>query len=220
MLENFIESSKYSQNLFQTEDEKIVGIEKESLENNVPIITKEVLNFMIFTAKGIKARNILEIGTATGYSGIFLGKIANENGGTFTSIEIDEKRYNKAVENFEKVGILDKNRLILGDALEKIPEIAQIEENSKRETFDFIFIDAAKGQYMKFFEMCYDLLNENGIIFIDNIMFRGLITSEEKDIPKRYKTIVNRLKQFIEKLNYEYDFVLLPFGDGVGLVRK
>ena len=197
MLENFIESSKYSQNLFQTEDEKIVGIEKESLENNVPIITKEVLNFMIFTAKGIKARNILEIGTATGYSGIFLGKIANENGGTFTSIEIDEKRYNKAVENFEKVGILDKNRLILGDALEKIPEIAQIEENSKRETFDFIFIDAAKGQYMKFFEMCYDLLNENGIIFIDNIMFRGLVTSEEKDIPKRYKTIVNRLKQFI-----------------------
>ena len=175
---------------------------------------------MIFTAKGIKARNILEIGTATGYSGIFLGKIANENGGTFTSIEIDEKRYNKAVENFEKVGILDKNRLILGDALEKIPEIAQIEENSKRETFDFIFIDAAKGQYMKFFEMCYDLLNENGIIFIDNIMFRGLVTSEEKDIPKRYKTIVNRLKQFIEKLNYEYDFVLLPFGDGVGLVRK
>ena len=220
MLENFIESSKYSQNLFQTEDEMIVGIEKESLENNVPIITKEVLNFMIFTAKGIKARNILEIGTATGYSGIFLGKIANENGGTFTSIEIDEKRYNKAVENFEKVGILDKNRLILGDALEKIPEIAQIEENSKRETFDFIFIDAAKGQYMKFFEMCYDLLNENGIIFIDNIMFRGLVTSEEKDIPKRYKTIVNRLKQFIEKLNYEYDFVLLPFGDGVGLVRK
>ena len=220
MLENFIESSKYSQNLFQTEDEKIVGIEKESLENNVPIITKEVLNFMIFTAKGIKARNILEIGTATGYSGIFLGKIANENGGTFTSIEIDEKRYNKAVENFEKVGILDKNRLILGDALEKIPEIAQIEENSKRETFDFIFIDAAKGQYMKFFEMCYDLLIENGIIFIDNIMFRGLVTSEEKDIPKRYKTIVNRLKQFIEKLNYEYDFVLLPFGDGVGLVRK
>lgn len=220
MLENFIESSKYSQNLFQTTDEKIVEIEKESLENNVPIITKEVLNFMIFTAEGIKARNILEIGTATGYSGIFLAKIAHENGGTFTSIEIDEKRYNKAVENFEKVGILDKNRLILGDALEKIPEIAQIEENSKRETFDFIFIDAAKGQYMKFFEMCYELLNENGIIFIDNIMFRGFITSEEKDIPKRYKTIVKRLKQFIEKLNSEYDFVLLPFGDGVGLVRK
>ena len=220
MLENFIESSKYSQNLFRTEDEKIIEIEKESLENNVPIITKEVLNFMIFTAKGIKARNILEIGTATGYSGIFLGKIANENGGTFTSIEIDEKRYNKAVENFKKVGIFHKNRLILGDELEKIPEIEKFDENGKRETFDFIFIDAAKGQYMKFFEMCYELLNENGVIFIDNIMFRGLVTSEEKDIPKRYKTIVNRLKQFIEKLNCEYDFVLLPFGDGVGLVRK
>lgn len=220
MIENFNKSSEYSQHLFQIEDEKIIEIEKESLKNKVPIITREVLRFMLFTAQGIKARNILEIGTATGYSGIFLGKLANSNGGFLATIEIDEERYIKAVENFKKTGIFEKNKLILGDALEKIPELDEIIGNNKKNTFDFIFIDASKGQYIKFFEMCYKLLNENGIIFIDNIMFRGLVTEEDKDIPKKYRTIVKRLQQFIEKLNNECNFVLLPFGDGVGLVRK
>ena len=68
--------------------------------------------------------------------------------------------------------------------------------------------------------MSYELLNENGIIFIDNLMFRGLVAVKKEEIPKRYKTIVKRLKEFIEKLNEEYNFVLLPFGDGVGIVKK
>ena len=68
--------------------------------------------------------------------------------------------------------------------------------------------------------MCWNLLNENGIVFIDNIMFRGLVSESETEVPKRYRTIVQRLKEFIQKLNNEFDFVLLPFGDGVGIVRK
>ena len=190
------------------------SMEIESLNDNVPIISREVLNFMIFNAKGIRAKNILEIGTATGYSGLFLAQIANENGGQLTTIEIDEKRHKKAIENFETAGIFEKNHLILGDALEEIPKL------NKDNKFDFIFIDAAKGQYIKFFTMCWNLLNENGIVFIDNIMFRGLVSESETEVPKRYRTIVQRLKEFIQKLNNEFDFVLLPFGDGVGLVRK
>ena len=96
-------------------------------------------------------------------------------------------------------------------------EIPKLDKNNK---FDFIFIDAAKGQYMKFFTMCWQLLNENGIVFIDNIMFRGLVAENKAEAPKRYRTIVERLNKFIQKLNEEFDFVLLPFGDGVGLVRK
>ena len=180
----------------------------------MPIITDEVLNYMIFTAKNMKAGNILEIGTATGYSGLFLAQVANENGGFLTTMEIDEKRYGKAVENFKKLGLFEKNRMILGDALEEIPRL------DKGIKYDFIFIDASKGQYLKFFEMSYELLNENGIIFIDNLMFRGLVAVKKEEIPKRYKTIVKRLKEFIEKLNEEYNFVLLPFGDGVGIVKK
>ena len=214
MIENFIESSKYTQNLFKIKNEIVQEIKKESLEQNVPIITDEVLKYMIFTARNIKARNILEIGTATGYSGLFLAQIANENDGFLTTMEIDEIRYGKAVENFKKLGLFEKNKMIFGDALEEIP---QLDKNMK---YDFIFIDASKGQYLKFFEMSYELLNENGIIFIDNLMFRGLVAADKEEISKRYKTIVKRLKEFIEKLNEEYNFVLLPFGDGVGIVKK
>ena len=214
MIENFIESSKYAQNLFKIRNEIIQDIKNESLDENVPIITDEVLNYMIFTARNIKARNILEIGTATGYSGLFLAQIANENSGFFTTMEIDEIRYGKAVENFKKLGLFEKNKMIFGDALEEIPKL------DKNVKYDFIFIDASKGQYLKFFEMSYELLNENGIIFIDNLMFRGLVATDKEEIPKRYKTIVKRLKEFIEKLNEEYNFVLLPFGDGVGIVKK
>ena len=214
MIENFMESSKYAQNLFKIRNEIIQDIKNESLDENVPIITDEVLNYMIFTARNIKARNILEIGTATGYSGLFLAQIANENSGFLTTMEIDEIRYGKAVENFKKLGLFEKNKMILGDALEEIPKL------NKNMKYDFIFIDASKGQYLKFFEMSYELLNENGIIFIDNLMFRGLVAADKEEIPKRYKTIVKRLKEFIEKLNEEYNFVLLPFGDGVGIVRK
>jgi len=214
MIENFIESSKYTQNLFKIRNEIIQDIKNESLDKNVPIITDEVLNYMIFTARNIKARNILEIGTATGYSGLFLAQIANENSGFLTTMEIDEIRYGKAVENFKKLGLFKKNKMIFGDALEQIPKL------DKNVKYDFIFIDASKGQYLKFFEMSYELLNENGIIFIDNLMFRGLVATDKEEIPKRYKTIVKRLKEFIEKLNEEYNFVLLPFGDGVGIVKK
>ena len=214
MIENFIESSKYAQNLFKIKNEIIQDIKNKSLDENVPIITDEVLNYMIFTARNIKARNILEIGTATGYSGLFLAQLANENSGFLTTMEIDEIRYRKAVENFKKLGLFEKNKMIFGDALEEIPKL------DKNVKYDFIFIDASKGQYLKFFEMSYELLNENGIIFIDNLMFRGLIAADKEEIPKRYKTIVKRLKEFIEKLNEEYNFVLLPFGDGVGIVKK
>ena len=214
MIENFMESSKYAQNLFKIRNEIIQDIKNESLDKNVPIITDEVLNYMIFTARNIKARNILEIGTATGYSGLFLAQLANENSGFLTTMEIDEIRYRKAMENFKKLGLFEKNKMIFGDALEEIPKL------DKNVKYDFIFIDASKGQYLKFFEMSYELLNENGIIFIDNLMFRGLIAADKEEIPKRYKTIVKRLKEFIEKLNEEYNFVLLPFGDGVGIVKK
>lgn len=213
MIENFKNSTLYVQKLVDIKDERIFEIEKESIKNSVPIITREVLDFMLFEAKRIKSKNILEIGTATGFSGIFLAQIANENNGKLTTIEIDEKRYNIAKENFRKMGLEDKNNLIFGDALE---ELDKLDVDTK---YDFIFIDASKGQYKKFFDKSYKLLSDNGTIFIDNIMFRGIV-AEEVEIPKRYRTIVKKLKDFIEELKSKYNFILLPFGDGVGIVRK
>ena len=216
MIENFELATKFAQNLFKIEDERILAIENEAILNKVPIITRDVLKYMLFIARSEKSSNILEIGTATGYSGIFLAQVAAENKGNFTSIEIDENRYSEAVNNFKEMDLLNsKNSLILGDALEEIPKLYDL--NKK---YDFIFMDAAKGQYRNFFKLLFPILSENGIMFIDNLLFRGMVTLENEDIPKRYKTIVTRLKVFIEELNENKNFVLLPFGDGIGIIKN
>lgn len=216
MIENFELATKFAQNLFKIEDERILAIENEAILNKVPIITRDVLKYMLFIARSEKSSNILEIGTATGYSGIFLAQVAAENKGNFTSIEIDENRYSEAVNNFKKMDLLNsKNNLILGDALEEIPKLYDL--NKK---YDLIFMDAAKGQYRNFFKLLFPILSENGIMFIDNLLFRGMVTLESEDIPKRYKTIVTRLKVFIEELNENKNFVLLPFGDGIGIIKN
>ena len=202
MIENFLNSTKFVQDLVKFDDEEILKLEKNSIDENVPIITRDVLKFMIFMASSIKAQNILEIGTAVGYSGIFLAQIAKSNNGKLTTIEIDDDRYEKSRLNFEKFNL---NNYVNSTKL----------EGNK---YDFIFIDASKSKYREFFEYSYKMLNDGGLIFIDNIMFRGYVA--EIEMPKRYKTIINNLKSFIKYLNDNTDFVLLPYGDGVGLVKK
>lgn len=210
MLEELKEANKYIISKIKENDELILEMEKYASEYNVPIVTKEVAEYLKFIVKSNGIKNILEVGTAIGYSGILMAKEIEENGGKLYTIEIDEERYNLAQENFKKSG-LNNIVSIKGDAVEEIKKID--------EKFDFVFIDASKGHYMEFFEDSYKLLNKDGIIFIDNIMFRGYLY---KEYPKRFKTIVRRLNEFIEYL-YSRDggeFVLLPFGDGIGLFRK
>jgi len=209
MLEELKEANEYIAGKIKEKDELILEMEAYAQEYNVPIVTKEVAEYLRFLVSSYKIKNILEIGTAIGYSGILMAKEIKENNGKLYTIEIDEERYNLAQENFKKSG-LSNIISIKGDALEEVKKI--------NDTFDFIFIDASKGHYMEFFEDSYKLLNESGIIFIDNIMFRGYLY---KEYPKRFKTIVKRLDSFIDYLYKRDDrFVLLPFGDGVGLCFK
>lgn len=210
MLEELKDANSYIIGKIEKKDSLILEMEDFAHENNVPIVTKEVAEYLKFIVKTHKVKNILEVGTAIGYSGILMAKeIVGQDGKLYT-IEIDEERYNQAQENIKKSG-LSNIVSIKGDAVE---EIKKIEEN-----FDFVFIDASKGHYMDFFEDSIKLLNKNGIIFIDNIMFRGYLY---KEYPKRFKTIVKRLDSFIDSLynREDGDFVLLPFGDGVGLFYK
>ena len=189
--------------------ELIKEIEKDAEINNVPIISKEIreyLKFIIRTNKNIK--NILEVGTATAYSGIIMLEEIQDRNGTLTTIEIDEDRFKIAQSNFEKSNLKGIEQ-IFGDEIEEIEKL--------HTNYDFIFIDAAKGQYKKFFEDSYKLLNEGGIVFIDNILFRGYLYKES---PKRFKTIVKRLDEFINYLYENFNFILLPISDGVGLVYK
>lgn len=210
MLEELKNANSYIIGKIEEKDSLILEMEDFAHENNVPIVTKEVAEYLKFIVKTHKVKNILEVGTAIGYSGILMAKEIVKQEGKLYTIEIDEERYNQAQENIKKSG-LNNIVSIKGDAVE---EIKKIEEN-----FDFVFIDASKGHYMDFFEDSIKLLNKNGIIFIDNIMFRGYLY---KEYPKRFKTIVKRLDSFIDSLykREEIDFVLLPFGDGVGLAYK
>lgn len=209
MLEELKEANNYIIEKIKDTDWLILEMEEFAKNYNIPIVTKEVREYLKFVIRSGNFKNILEIGTAIGYSGIIMAKEILSNNGKLYTIEIDEERYEIAQKNFQKSG-LPNIISIKGDATIEIKKL--------KEQFDFIFIDASKGQYFKFFEDSYELLNRDGIIFIDNIMFRGYLY---KDYPKRFRTIVNRLDKFIDYL-YERneDFVLLPFGDGIGLFRK
>lgn len=210
MLEELKEANSYITKKINEKDELILELEKYAEENNVPIVTKEVAEYLKFMVRINKSKNILEIGTAIGYSGILMGRETEKFNGKLTTIEIDEERFKEANVNFTKAGL--KNvRTILGDAEEEIKKLD--------EEFDFVFIDASKGHYKNFFEDSYKLLKKDGIIFIDNIMFRGYLY---KEYPKRFKTIVRKLDEFITYLFEKFgdNFVLLPFGDGIGLIRK
>lgn len=209
MLEELKEANEYILKKIKEKDFTILEIEQFAKENNIPIITKEVAKYLEFLIESYNVKKVLEIGTAIGYSGGLIAKILDKKGGDLTTIEIDEKRYHIALENFRKMGIEKRVNAILGDASEVLKNLNEI--------YDFVFIDASKGQYRDFFDNAYRLLKENGVIFIDNIMFRGYLY---KEYPKRFKTIVRKLDGFIDHLYDNYNFVLLPFGDGIGLVYK
>lgn len=215
MLEELKDANRYVTSKIKEEDKLILELEKYAEEFNIPIVTKEIAEYLKFMININKSKKILEVGTAIGYSGILMARESLKYGGSLTTIEIDEERYNIALENFKKSGLTNVNA-ILGDATE---EIKKLDNKEEKEEYDFVFIDASKGHYREFFSDSYKLLKKDGLIFIDNIMFRGYLY---KEYPKRYKTIVRKLDEFINFLYKEYkdNFVLLPFGDGVGLLRK
>ncbi len=210
MLEELKKANEYIVSKISENDSHILEMEKFALENNVPIVTKEVAKYLEFLVRTQKVKKALEIGTAIGYSGILILNAMGRDG-NLTTIEIDQERYNQAEENFKKTSH-DGVQQYLGDANDILPILEK-----KEEKYDFIFIDASKGQYQKFFEVAYKMLEKDGMIFIDNIMFRGYLYNE---YPKRFKTIVTKLDKFIDYLYEEHDFVLLPFGDGVGLISS
>ena len=178
--------------------------------NNVPIIQTEGLHFLrqVIMLKGCK--RILEIGTAIGYSSIQMAKL----GAIIDTIEINSDSYNIALDNIKKANLCDKINVYLADALE-------IDINILGK-YDLIFIDAAKAQYINFFNKFKVLLNDNGVILTDNLLFHGLVL--EKD------TIESRnLRQLVKKIdNYNYwlmeqndfDTTIYNIGDGIALSIK
>lgn len=188
-------------------------LEKFSIETNVPIIRKEMQTLIKFLLAMKKPLNILEVGTAIGFSAILMA----ENTGAethITTIEKYEKRIPLARDNFEKFGVSDRVELIEGDATEVL---AALEGK-----YDLIFMDAAKGQYINFLPDLLRLLSDDGILLSDNVMQDGDILESKFAVERRNRTIYKRMRDYLYELthNDELTTVILPVGDGVTISTR
>lgn len=183
-------------------------------EYKVPIINENGRKVFIEIVQKYKPQRVLEIGTAIGYSALLTAYYGNEKV-KITSLELDEERAKQAQTFIDKSIYKENIHIILGDAGINIQKL------NPEEKFDMIFIDAAKGQYPDYLNKVMPLLSEHGIILADNVLFRGYVMSEEKP-PRRYKTIVKRLREYIALVSDKEKFTTQIFenGDGLALSQK
>src|SRR5699024_7896678 len=179
--------------------------------HNVPIIEPVSMNFIVSLIKLSQPINILEIGTAIGYSALSMHYgLPNAH---ITTLERNEDMFNEATKNFEKYSLNDKIDLIKGDALEKLPSL--VKENK---TYDFIFIDAAKGQHKSSFEYATELQKEKGMILTDNVLFKSYVAGNATDHKPCQKVCkkINEYNMWLMK-NKKYHTAIVPIGDGIAL---
>lgn len=179
--------------------------------NNVPIMMDDGINFLTTYILKNHVKSILEIGTAIGYSAIMMALVdANVR---ITTIERDEVRYLEALKNVKLLGLEDRITLIYNDAFN-----VKLDEK-----FDLIFIDAAKAQSIKFFEMFERNLNYNGVIITDNLKFHGLVDKSESEIKSRnLRALVRKIRDYIRYLetNEKYNTEFFDIGDGISVSVK
>ncbi len=199
----------YINSLIKDEDEKLQKFREECESRELPIIHKEVGQFIKLTIKQLKARRIIEIGTNVGHSSIFMSYIMNLEGKVVT-IERSEKFYQEALKNVESFGLEKNIDIQFGDASEIM--------DSVEGTFDMAFIDAAKSYYKIFFDKCYQKMKPGGIIISDNVLYQGMIATDEL-VVRRKKTLVRNLRNYLEYISHDDRYVtsVLPLGDGVAV---
>ena len=191
-------------------------LEQRALADEVPIIRKEAQSLLRFLLCLLKPEKILEVGCAVGFSSAFMSEYMPENC-TITTIEKVEMRIKEAKKNLAAIPRAEQVTLLCGDANEVLKELAD-----KGESYPFIFMDAAKGQYMNFLPHLMRLLPEGGILITDNVLQEGTIVESKYTIPRRERTIHMRMREYVYTLKHmkELETVVLPVGDGVTLSVK
>ena len=168
-------------------------IKDSANHRGVPIIREESHKILIDYIKQYNPSQILEIGTAVGYSGIAI--LSNCNG-LLTTIEHNKSLVAEATQNFKDAGLLNRVNLICDDCLVQTAQM--VADDKYNNHFDFIFLDGPKAQYGNMIEGLLMLLKSGGVILVDNVLFRGYVNDTQKPPTKRFKTIISRLKVFIE----------------------
>lgn len=201
-------------NSMETENSEILeAIEREALETQVPIIRKEMQSFLKVLITIQKPMCILEVGTAVGFSALLMSEYAPD-GCEITTIEKYEKRIPIARGNFRRAGKENQITLLEGDALEVL--------KSLEGSFDFIFMDAAKGQYIHFMPEVLRLLADGGTLVSDNVLQDGDIIESRFAVERRNRTIHARMREYLYELKHKEELItsVLPLGDGVAVSTK
>lgn len=203
----------YLHSLERRNSEFLEALELEAIQTRVPIIRKETQSLLRFLIQLSCPTKILEVGTAIGFSALFMEEV-NPVNCQITTIENYDKRIPIARRNFELANKNDRITLMEGDAQRILPTL----EGS----FDFIFMDAAKGQYMNFLPQVMALLKTGGILVSDNVMQDGDIIESRYVIPRRNRTIHKRMRAYLHEITHRDDLVttILLQGDGVAISTK
>lgn len=190
---------------------RILDLEQYAKENNIPIMETDGIEFLLEYVKNNKIINILEIGSAIGYSAIRMCMVSDNI--KVTTVERDKNRYEQAVKNINNFGLSDRINIILDDAF-------NVKLDSK---YDLIFIDAAKSQYINFFEKFKLNLDNNGVIVSDNLNFHGLTHTTKFIESRNVRGLVRKLNNYIKFLeeNIEFNTEFYEIGDGIAIsIRK
>jgi predicted O-methyltransferase YrrM len=204
----------YINSLDPGNNEVLDAIEREALDSFVPIIRKEMQSFLKVLLAMTRPMKILEVGTAVGFSSILMAEYGPKNC-HITTIENYDKRIPIAKENFRRAGKEEQIELIFGDATEVLPKLTG--------TYDLIFMDAAKGQYINFLPEILRLLAPGGTLVSDNVLQDGDIIESHFAVTRRNRTIHKRMREYLYELTHHGGLVtsLLPVGDGITVsVRK
>ncbi len=188
-------------------------LEKKAKEDDIPIIRKDTQAFLRFLIEANEPESILEIGAAVGFSAIFMAQYSPEKC-RISTIENYKKRIPAARENIERSGFSEKIKLIEGDAAKILPAL--------QESFDMVFIDAAKAQYPFYLKEAERLISDRGFIVADNCLQDGDILESRYAVERRDRTIHKRMREFLKTVTSSEKFasVVLPIGDGVAVAYR
>lgn len=190
--------------------QELQKIKEKALKEHIPIIMDDTLEVVAKILQEKRPTRILEIGTAVGYSAMCFSEYLAENG-VIDTIERDEQRVTQAKENIKKVEVEEKINIYEGDAVELLPTF--------QETYDIVFIDAAKGKYPFFLKMSKRMLKPDGIILADNILYKGYVLSDYN--LHKQRTAVRNLREYIKETteNPDLETQILEVGDGLAISR-
>ena len=206
--------TEYLHSLEKSRGELLDTIEKKAVEEGVPIIRSETAALLRSLTAALRPENILEIGTAVGYSALQMCQVMPLNC-HITTIEKYEKRIPEAKENFKKAGEESRITFLEGDADMWLKEL-------KGKQFDLVFMDAAKGQYINFMPDILRLLKSGGVLVSDNVLQDGDIIESHYVVERRNRTIYKRMREYMYELTHNEELVtaVLPVGDGITVSAK